>query len=116
MSDLYKLKPSGIMVYSTVWCPDCKRAKQFFGEQRVAYTNVDIEHDKKAMGFVEKVNEGYLIDPFWVRIEIPHLPEEAADQAADPQGQHRSPVPHSSVLAQRTIAQPYVDRLQNEID
>jgi len=58
MTDLYNLKPSGIMVYSTVWCPDCKRAKQFFGEQRVAYTNVDIEHDKKAMAFVEKVNEG----------------------------------------------------------
>jgi len=63
MSDLYNLKPSGIMVYSTVWCPDCKRAKQFFGEQRVAYTNVDIEQDKKAMAFVEKVNEGMRIIP-----------------------------------------------------
>ena len=58
MSDLYKLKPSGIMVYSTVWCPDCKRAKQFFGEQRVAYTNVDIEKNEKAMAFVEEVNNG----------------------------------------------------------
>jgi len=63
MSDLYNLKPSGIMVYSTVWCPDCKRAKQFFGEQRVAYTNVDIEQDKKALAFVEKVNEGMRIIP-----------------------------------------------------
>jgi thioredoxin reductase (NADPH) len=63
MSDLYKLKPSGIMVYSTVWCPDCKRAKQFFGEQRVAYTTVDIEQDKKALAFVEKVNEGMRIIP-----------------------------------------------------
>jgi len=63
MSDLYNLKPSGIMVYSTVWCPDCKRAKQFFGEQRVAYTNVDIEQDKKAMAFVEKVNNGMRIIP-----------------------------------------------------
>ena len=63
MTDLYNLKPSGIMVYSTVWCPDCKRAKQFFGEQRVAYTNVDIEQDRKAMAFVEKVNEGMRIIP-----------------------------------------------------
>ena len=63
MSDLYNLKPSGIMVYSTVWCPDCKRAKQFFGEQRVAYTNVDIEQDKKAMAFVEKINNGMRIIP-----------------------------------------------------
>ena len=63
MTDLYNLKPSGIMVYSTVWCPDCKRAKQFFGEQRVAYTNVDIEQDEKAMAFVEKINEGMRIVP-----------------------------------------------------
>jgi len=63
MSDLYNLKPSGIMVYSTVWCPDCKRAKQFFGEQRVGYTNVDIEQNKKAMAFVEKINNGMRIIP-----------------------------------------------------
>ena len=63
MSDLYNLKPSEIMVYSTVWCPDCKRAKQFFGEQRVAYTNVDIEQNKKAMAFVEKINNGMRIIP-----------------------------------------------------
>jgi thioredoxin reductase (NADPH) len=51
------------MVYSTVWCPDCKRAKQFFGEQRVAYSNVDIEQNKKAMAFVEKINNGMRIIP-----------------------------------------------------
>ncbi len=63
MSDLCNLKPSSIIVYSTVWCPDCKRAKQFFGEQRVASTNVDIEKDPKAMAFVEEINEGKRIVP-----------------------------------------------------
>jgi len=58
VSDLYNLNPSGIMVYSAVWCPDCKRAKQFFGEQRIQYTNVDIEQDERAMAFVEEVNKG----------------------------------------------------------
>ncbi|MCI0519686.1 MAG: hypothetical protein L0Z70_05445 [Chloroflexi bacterium] len=38
-----------ITVYSTVWCPDCKRAKRFFGEQRVPYINIDIEQDPEAM-------------------------------------------------------------------
>jgi len=61
--DLYSIKPSSIMVYSTVWCPDCKRAKQFFGEQRVQYVNVDIEHDPQALAFVEKMNEGKRIIP-----------------------------------------------------
>ena len=63
MGDLYSLNPEGVTIYSTVWCPDCKRAKQFFGEQRVAYTNVDIEQDKKAMVFVEKINNGMRIIP-----------------------------------------------------
>lgn len=47
-----------ITVYSTVWCPDCKRAKKFLGEQRVPYVNIDIEQDPEAMAFVEKVNHG----------------------------------------------------------
>jgi thioredoxin reductase (NADPH) len=62
-TDLYSLKPSSITVYSTTWCPDCKRAKQFFGEQRVQYLNVDIERDLKAMAFVEKINGGKRIIP-----------------------------------------------------
>jgi thioredoxin reductase (NADPH) len=52
-----------ILVYSTVWCPDCRRAKQFFGEQRVPYVNIDIEKDPAAMAYVEKVNNGMRIIP-----------------------------------------------------
>lgn len=52
-----------ILVYSTVWCPDCKRAKKFFGEQRVPYINIDIEHDPAAMAFVEQINNGKRIVP-----------------------------------------------------
>ena len=52
-----------IIVYSTIWCSDCKRAKKFFGEQRIPYHNIDIEHDAEAMAFVEKVNHGKRIIP-----------------------------------------------------
>jgi len=52
-----------IVVYSTVWCSDCKRAKKFFGEQRTPYINIDIEHDADAMAFVEQVNQGKRIIP-----------------------------------------------------
>ena len=52
-----------ILVYSTVWCPDCKRAKKFFGERRVPYVNIDIEQDAEAMAFVEKINDGKRIIP-----------------------------------------------------
>ena len=47
-----------IVVYSTTWCPDCKRAKKFFGEQRVPYVNIDIEADAEAMAYIEQVNHG----------------------------------------------------------
>lgn len=47
-----------IVVYSTVWCPDCKRAKRFLGDQRIPYVNIDIEQDPEAMAYVERVNNG----------------------------------------------------------
>jgi thioredoxin reductase (NADPH) len=52
-----------IKIYGTVWCPDCKRAKKFFGEQRISYENVDIEQDQAAMVFVEHINGGKRIIP-----------------------------------------------------
>ena len=52
-----------ITVYGTVWCPDCKRAKHFFAENRIEYTNVDIEQDAAAMAYVEKVNNSMHIIP-----------------------------------------------------
>ncbi|MBC8496092.1 MAG: FAD-dependent oxidoreductase [Chloroflexi bacterium] len=56
-------KTDTIIVYSTVWCPDCKRAKKFFGEQRIPYQNVDIEKDPEAMAFVEQINNGMRVVP-----------------------------------------------------
>jgi thioredoxin reductase (NADPH) len=53
----------GITVYGTQWCGDCKRAKQFFGEQRVHYRFVDIEMDPAGLGYVEEVNQGKRVIP-----------------------------------------------------
>jgi len=52
-----------IIVYSTIWCPDCKRAKKFLGEHRIPYENIDIEQDEKAMTFVQEINNGMRIIP-----------------------------------------------------
>jgi len=54
---------TNIRLYGTSWCSDCKRAKQFFGEQRVHYDFVDVDADAEAMAYVEKVNEGKQIIP-----------------------------------------------------
>lgn len=52
-----------ITLYGTSWCSDCKRAKQFFGEQRVHYDVVDVDADPEGMAFVEKVNDGKQVIP-----------------------------------------------------
>ena len=31
------MSDANIKVYGAPWCPDCRRAKQFLGEQRVPY-------------------------------------------------------------------------------
>lgn len=54
-----RLTPELITLYGTGWCPDCKRSKQFFGEQRVPYRYVDIDNDPDATAFVEEVNKGF---------------------------------------------------------
>ena len=57
-------EPGGdIVVYGTNWCPDCKRAKQFFGEQRVHYRFVDVDVDHEGLAYVEEVNSGKRVIP-----------------------------------------------------
>ena len=79
-------KHDQIVVYSTVWCPDCKRAKKFFGEQRVPYVNIDIEQDAEAMAFVEKVNDGKHIIPTIVFPDGSTLVEPSNAQLAEKLG------------------------------
>ena len=63
MSDLYEMKPSTIVMYSTTWCGDCKRAKKFFDKQKVAYIDVDIEKDEKGLAFMREINDGARVVP-----------------------------------------------------
>ena len=50
-------------MYGTAWCSDCKRAKKFFGEQRVHYEFVDVDSDAEGRAYVESVNDGKDIIP-----------------------------------------------------
>jgi thioredoxin reductase (NADPH) len=75
-----------ILVYSTNWCSDCKRAKKFFGEQRLPYVNIDIEEDAEAMAFVEQVNHGKRIVPTIIFPDGSILVEPSNAQLADKLG------------------------------
>jgi thioredoxin reductase (NADPH) len=47
-----------IRMFGANWCPDCRRAKQFFGEQRVHYDYVDLDQQPDAISEVERINNG----------------------------------------------------------
>jgi len=50
-------------MYGTLWCIDCKRAKQFLGEQRVHYDFVDVDRDPRGLAEVERINNGKHVIP-----------------------------------------------------
>ncbi len=37
-----------VKIYTTTWCVFCKAAKEFFKENKVPYTEVNVENDPKA--------------------------------------------------------------------
>ena len=47
-----------ITIYGTVWCADCRRAKQFLRERNVAFREVNIEDTPEAQELVLRVNNG----------------------------------------------------------
>ncbi len=81
-----RLTPEIITLYGTGWCPDCKRSKQFFGEQRVPYHYVDIDNDPEATAFVEEVNKGYRSIPTIVFPDGSVLVEPSNAQLAEKLG------------------------------
>jgi glutaredoxin len=62
--DIYNLRPSKLVLYSTSWCPDCKRSKAFLDSNKVDYLDIDIGNDNDAFIFIEKLTR---------RVRIPTL-------------------------------------------
>lgn len=77
---------SGIIVYGVTWCLDCKRAKQFLGEQRIPYHWVNIEEDAAALDYVEELNDGKRIMPTIVFPDGSFLAEPTNAQLAEKLG------------------------------
>lgn len=71
-----------IKVYGAPWCPDCRRAKQFLGEQRVAYDWIDIDQDQTAASIVREANGGKQIIPTIVFSDGSFLAEPSNDRLA----------------------------------
>lgn len=49
---------AGIIMYTTSWCSDCRRAKRVFAAWNVPFMEVDIEDDEAAAERVASLNGG----------------------------------------------------------
>ncbi len=47
-----------ILMYSTSWCGDCRRAKKFLNERGVKYREINVDEDPEAEELILKVNDG----------------------------------------------------------
>jgi len=52
-----------IKIYSTQWCPDCRRAKSFLKDRGISFTDVNIEEHSDGEDIVLKANNGKRIVP-----------------------------------------------------
>ena len=71
-----------IVIYSTLYCPDCTRAKAFFEANNIPYDRILIEGNEEATEFVLKINNGFrsvptivfpdgsvLVEPSWQELK-----------------------------------------------
>jgi thioredoxin reductase (NADPH) len=79
-----------ITVIGASWCPDCRRAKTFLAEQRVAYDWVDLEQHPEATEIVERYNDGSRSIPTIIFPDGSHLTEPGNDELAEKLGLTRS--------------------------
>ncbi len=85
-----EINPDAITVIGASWCPDCRRAKAFLADQRVAYDWIDLDSHPEATEIVERVNNGARAIPTIIFPDGSHLTEPGNDELADKLGLSRS--------------------------
>ncbi|HEX6331718.1 MAG TPA: FAD-dependent oxidoreductase [Actinomycetota bacterium] len=83
-----------IKVYGASWCPDCRRAKRFLGDQRVPFEWHDIEIDPDGVRIVQERNDGKNIIPTILFPDGSHLAEPSNEELATTIGLERSAMMH----------------------
>jgi thioredoxin reductase (NADPH) len=83
-----------IRVYGASWCPDCRRAKRFLGDQRVPFEWHDIEVDPDGVKIVQERNNGNNIIPTIIFPDGSHLAEPTNEELAEKIGLERMAMMH----------------------
>jgi len=77
-----------VTLYSAPWCPDCRAARRFLDQHRIAYTDINIEASPEAAQEVirqtgKRAIPQFVIDGEWVqpyRVGEGFLYEEMAEK------------------------------------
>jgi len=83
-----------IKVYGASWCPDCRRAKRFLGDQRISFEWHDIEVDPDGVRTVQERNDGNNIIPTIVFPDGSYLSEPSNEELAEKIGLERMATMH----------------------
>lgn len=83
-----------IRVYGASWCPDCRRAKRFLGDQRIPFEWHDIETDPDGVRIVQERNNGNNVIPTIIFPDGSHLAEPTNEELADKIGLERTAMMH----------------------
>jgi thioredoxin reductase (NADPH) len=83
-----------IKVYGASWCPDCRRAKRFLGDQRVPFEWHDIEVDLDGVKIVQERNNGNNVIPTIIFPDGSHLAEPSNEELAEKIGLERTAMMH----------------------
>lgn len=83
-----------IKVYGASWCPDCRRAKRFLSDQRIAFEWHDVETDAEGLQVVQERNGGNNVIPTIVFPDGSHLSEPTNEELADKLGLARTAMQH----------------------
>jgi thioredoxin reductase (NADPH) len=83
-----------IKVYGASWCPDCRRAKRFLGDQRVPFEWHDIEVDPNGVKIVQERNNGNNVIPTIIFPDGSHLAEPSNEELAEKIGLERTAMMH----------------------
>jgi mycoredoxin len=57
------IDPDQIVVYSTEWCADCRRARRVLDRHGARYRWVDVDDDPEAADKVIRINHGLRVVP-----------------------------------------------------
>jgi thioredoxin reductase (NADPH) len=85
---------AAIVIYGASWCPDCRRAKKFLGDQRIPYVWHDLETEPELASEVQARNDGNNVIPTIVFPDGSHLAEPTNEELADKLGIQRMAIMH----------------------